>query len=56
MKKVSIYSSDFRIQEDWNDLLEELDYSAEERETIEEVELSITKAEVPDTTIEGKHY
>lgn len=56
MKKVSIYSSDFSRQEDWNDLLEELNYSEEERKTIEEVELTVNASEVPDGTIEDKQY
>jgi hypothetical protein len=56
MKKVSIYSSDFSNQDDWNDFLEELDYSKEERETIDEIELTVQSAEVPDQTIETKNY
>ena len=56
MKKVSIYSSNFSRQEDWKDLLEELDYSEEEIETIEEVELTINSADVGDNTMEKKMY
>jgi len=56
MKKVSIYSSDFSRQEDWNDLLEELDYQEDERETIEEIELTVTSSESPDKTIEERIY
>jgi len=56
MKKVSIYNSDFSNQEDWKDLLEELDYSEGEREIIEEVELTVTSSEIPDENIVGKLY
>lgn len=56
MKKVSIYSSDFSNQQDWKDLLEELDFSEDERETIEEVELTVSSSEIPDDEIEGKLY
>jgi hypothetical protein len=56
MKKVSIYSSDFSNKGDWKDLLEELDYNESERETIEEVELTVSSSEIPDSSIEGKLY
>ncbi len=56
MKKVSIYSSDFSNQKDWNDLLEELDYPEDERKTIEEVELIVSSSEIPDGAIESKLY
>ncbi len=56
MKKVSIYSSDFSDKGDWKDLLEELDFSEAERETIEEVELTVSSSEIPDSSIEGKLY
>jgi hypothetical protein len=56
MKNVSIYNTDFSNQEDWKDLLEELDYSEDERETIEEVELTVSSSEIPDENIEGKLY
>jgi len=56
MKKVSIYSSDFSNQGDWKDLLEELDYSEEERENIEEVELTVKSSEIDDKTIDVKLY
>lgn len=56
MKKVSIYSSDFSDEGDWKDFLEELDYSEEERDIIEEIELSVSSSEIPDQNIEGKLY
>jgi len=56
MKKVSIYNSDFSREEDWKDFLEELDYSEEERDNIEEVELTISSSEIPDRNVEGKLY
>ena len=56
MKKVSIYNSDFNHQDDWNDFLEELEFPEEEREMINEVELTVTKAEVPDSTTEEQQW
>jgi len=56
MKKVSIYSSDFEKQEDWKEFLEELEFDHEEKEVIQEVELSIKTAKAPDQGIEEKIY
>lgn len=56
MKKVTIYSSDFSEKGDWNDFLEELDFNQEERENIEEVELTVSSSEIPDGSVEGKLY
>jgi len=56
MKKVTIYSSDFSQKGDWKDFLEELDFNEEERDTIEEVELTVSSSEIPDENIEGKLY
>lgn len=56
MKKVSLYSSDFDDREDWNNVLEELDFSEEEREIIDEVELTVSSSEVSNDTIEDKLY
>jgi len=36
--------------------MEELDYSEEERESTEEVELTVSSSEIPDGTTEGKLY
>jgi hypothetical protein len=56
MKNVSIYVSDFDDKKDWLDFLEELDYSENEKEIIQEVELSISSVEVPNSSIEDKLY
>ena len=56
MRKVTIYSSDFSQEGDWKDFLEELDFNEEEREAIEEVELTVSSSEIPDGSIEGKLY
>jgi len=56
MKKVTIYSSDFSQEGDWKDFLEELDYSEEEREIIEEVELTVKSSAIDDKTVEVKMY
>ncbi len=56
MKNVSIYSSDFDDLEDWNNLLEELNYSEDEREMINEIELAIVYADVPESAIMQKQY
>ena len=56
MKKVSVYNSDFSNPEDWNDFLEELEYPEEVRKEIEEVELTVQSANVPDSAIEENLY
>jgi len=56
MKKVSIYSSNFASKEEWDEFLDDLEFTAEEILEIEEVELRIKSSDVPGKTIEAKLY
>ncbi len=56
MKDITIYKSDFENLQDWNDFLEELEYSLDEKETIEEVDLNVQSSIVQNIGMEEKQY